>query len=55
MLKREFNTNPASLFEKSPRENGDTRDILKIIKTIHNKPIVNINLNGDKHKEIPLK
>jgi hypothetical protein len=41
--------------DKSSDENKNRRNVLNIIKVIHDKPTANIILNGEKLKTFPLK
>jgi phosphatidate phosphatase PAH1 len=54
MLKHPFK-NPTALHDKCMETSGLEETYLNVIKATYSKPIVNIKLNSDKLKAIPLK
>jgi hypothetical protein len=54
MKKKTFNKNSTSFLEKGLVKLGIEEMYLNIIKAIHDKPISNIILNGEKLKTFPL-
>jgi hypothetical protein len=53
--KKAFDKIQHSFMIKSNEQTKNRRDYLNIIKTIYNKPIINIALNGEKLKPFSLK
>ena len=49
-----FRQNSTPIYDKNPPESRH-RTFLNIIKAIYDKPTANILLNGEKHKQFPLR
>jgi hypothetical protein len=54
-MQKKSSKNSTSFHDKSSKETRNKRNVLNIIKTVYDKPIANIILNGRKLETFPLK
>ena len=55
MQKKALRQNSTPIYDKNSSEMGTEETYFNIIKAIYDKPIANINLNGEKLKAFPLR
>ena len=55
MQKKALRQNSTPIYDKNSSEMGTEETYFNIIKAIYDKPIANINLNGEKLRAFPLR